>query len=95
MSFPLKGIQYTAFLGEDEQGDIYLVTGRHDESGKGSAEVQRFNNKLEYLGTIRLSDNLPLFAPNRSSAISKCSDIYWFLPQEDKLRIEVLFDQGK
>ncbi|MBM4135637.1 MAG: hypothetical protein FJ241_02275 [Nitrospira sp.] len=89
LSFPFKNILSIKFLGEDKRGDLYIKTERDNENQELVVEVHKFNPHGDYLGTIQMPPSNIRFWSVKNYSISKNGIIYGFLPEKDKLRLNI------
>lgn len=89
MSFPLKEILSIKFLGEDKRENLYIKTERDNETHELVVEVHKFNADGDYLNTIQMSPSNIHFWSVKNCEVSKDGTIYQFLPEKDRLRLNI------
>jgi len=94
MSFPLSRIFSIGYLGEDKKGNVYLETIQDDENKDIAVEVHKFDVNNNYHGTITMPKSYVFIAPIKDYFVSQEGVVYRFRPEEDKLRLQILFTEG-
>lgn len=92
-SFPLKDTLARAILGEDKRGDFYILTVLSKDNDL-FPEVDKFNSDGDYLGTIQFPRGIPEFT-SAKDFINKDGNIYNFVPEKDKLKINIFISEEK
>jgi hypothetical protein len=88
VSFPLKDVFSLEFFGEDEKGNFYLKTNR-EKDDKLIVEIHKFTASGDYLSTIQMPESKIYFWSVKNYDLSENGTIYRFLPEEDKLRLQI------
>jgi hypothetical protein len=89
MSLPIREILSIEFLGEDIKGNLFIKTDRDDENKKLVSEVHKLNAKGDYLRTNQMPESDISYWSVRNYAISENGTLYQFLPEKDKLRLNI------
>jgi len=94
MTLPLKEIFSIEFLGEVRRGSFFIKTERGDENKKLVVEVHKFNTDGDYLSTIHMSESKINFWSVKNYEVGKDGTIYEFLPEKEKLRLNIFPSEG-
>ncbi|MDA8242432.1 MAG: hypothetical protein M0Z67_18935 [Nitrospiraceae bacterium] len=94
MSFPLKDIVSIKFMGEDKDENIYIKTEHENENQVLVVEVHKFNSDGDYLNTINMPESNIRFWSVRNYAVNKDGTIYQFLPEKNRLILNILPDEN-
>ncbi|MFZ3136161.1 MAG: hypothetical protein WA126_02080 [Thermodesulfovibrionales bacterium] len=89
ISLPLKNILSIQFMAEDTSGNLFVKTDRDDENYKLVEEFHNFSANGDYLRTIKMSGSNIHFRSTKNYDLSKDGTIYQFLPETDKLRLNI------
>jgi hypothetical protein len=94
ISFPFEEIQSIEFLGEDGRANVYAQTLRSTQKMEIVVEIQKFDSHYNYLSTITVPKRDVFFVPHKEYSVSKDGTIYRFLPEDDKLRLDIFLSEN-
>ncbi len=92
VSFPLEGIDSIEFFGEDKNQNFYIKT-NSDVDGKLIMDVHKFNANGDYINTIQMPKGDINFWSVKNYSIGKDGTIYQFLPEKNKLRLNIFYNE--
>lgn len=92
VSFPLEGIDSVEFFGEDQKQNFYIKTNSNVD-GKLIMDVHKFNADGDYINSIQMPKGDINFWSIKNYSIGKDGAIYQFLPEKDKLRLNILHSE--
>lgn len=90
ISFPLKNILSLEFFAEDESGNLFVKTDRDNDKDELVEEFHEFSANDEYIETIRMPESNINYRSTKNYILSKDDIIYQFLPEQNKLRLNIL-----